>query len=210
VRKYILGGIAIVLLITIIYILLFTDFIFIASYRIEARRIEKMYNISEGEVLNLQFYGVFEVDTSGLREQARIVEGTPFTRFFQMHSLNSWKNDGNYGERYFDFSELNFDENDFQDRFLAISFGREISEIRRAGIFHHGALQVAVTFAEEYQGDAMFVYLMDEVPFRLQMGHEYYIMDGMERVFIGHSERALNEHIPVSSLQQSNETETSE
>jgi hypothetical protein len=195
-RRYILGGIAIVLIFAIaVYIFFYADFEII-MYRINEYRLERVYGIAEGETLDLELYGIFEVDTSGLRNEIGIVEGTPFTYFYQPHSLDSWKRHGNYGERNFDFSELNFDENYFQDRYLAISFGREIAEIRRVGGLIYGAMLVAVTFAEEYQGDVMFLYLMDEIPFRIHMGHEYFIMDGTERIFIGHSERALNEYIP--------------
>jgi len=195
VRKYILGGIAVVLMIPVtIYVLFYANIEYLI-YRIDEYRYERMYNIAEGEIINLQLYGIFEVDTIGLRKEVGVVEGVPFTYFFQPHTLNSWKSHSNYGERHFDFSELDFDETDFQDRFLAISFGREIAEIRRAGSFYFGLLNVAVTFAEEYEGDVMFLYTMDkvELPFCGAEYIEFYVMDGDERVFIGKSVISLNQ-----------------
>jgi hypothetical protein len=197
-RKYVIGGL--ILLVMVIVLLALDIFYFdyleipdrIIDYRTE-RFFLRMYGIRDGDLIDLQLYERYDVDTSGLRNDLRIVEGTPFTYFLQMRRIDHWKRDERFGEANFYFPGFDYEANYFQGNYLVISFGREIVEIRRTGLIHYGEFPVTVTFAEEYQGDVMFLYLMDEVPFRLGTAHQFYIMDGAERVFLEMGMHSLNE-----------------
>ncbi|MCL2049211.1 MAG: hypothetical protein FWG87_10855 [Defluviitaleaceae bacterium] len=157
-------------------------------YRTE-RLFNKTFGIYDGDLIDIRLYGKYEVDTSGIREANSIVGGTPFTYFFQARRANAW----NYGDLH--FIELDSELEEFQNKYFAVSFGREIEEIRRTGKNYYFYFNVAVTFAEEYQGDVMFIYLMDELHFYLETACEYYIMNGSERVYVGTTSYDLNERI---------------
>ncbi|MCL2049207.1 MAG: hypothetical protein FWG87_10835 [Defluviitaleaceae bacterium] len=189
--------------VTIVFVAIATDIIFlesryfyipdmIADYATE-RLFYKMYGIKDGDLIDIQLYGKYEVDTSGLRKANRIAEGTSFTHFFQRRSIRGWRASESYGMPNFHFPFFDSEPEEFRYKYFAVSFGREIAEIRRVGKIHHDEFEVAVTFAEEYQGDVMFLYLMDEIPIWFEMAREYYIMNGSKRVYIGDTSYDLNE-----------------
>ena len=64
-------------------------------------------------------------------------------------------------------------------------------------------VEVAITFAEEYQDGVMFIYVMDRIRFPFAgVSSEFYIMEGSERVFMGSFIYDLMELHPTPSLRQ--------
>ena len=138
--------------------------------------------LEAGDLIYFRLYEKYEVDTSGLREIFRITEGTPFVYFLQVHNLDALRSRGDFTRSNFGFPNFDFESNYYQDNYLAISFGREVIEIKNRTV-HYGRVSAAITFAEEYHDDMMFLYIMDKVPLRLGMGDEYYFMEEGERVY---------------------------
>jgi hypothetical protein len=201
-RKKVLEIFGIIGIILIIFnVLIVVDVIYFGymeiPYELDALRTERIfreiYGIRDGDLIDFQFYGRHEIDMSRLREYSNVVDGTPFTDFSQIRCIEEWEANYPYGERYVVFPDIEPDV--FQSGYVVISYGREIVEMRRNGRIHFEEFPVSVTFSEEHYGDVMFVYLMDEVPFRLGVGRGYYIMEGSERVYIGHGGN-LNERNP--------------
>lgn len=156
-------------------------------------------NIPDGSQINFQLYKSYEVDTSGLRKKFLVVEGTPFVYFVQVYRLDSWKEMGEFWETNFQFPEFDFDSDDFQDKHLVMSFGREVLEIEKIGSHSHGdseEIEAAITFGEEYHDQTMYLYIMDKIHLYMGLGSEFYIMDGSEKIFQGYSIHDLNESYP--------------
>jgi len=149
--------------------------------------------IEESSLINFHLYKSYAVDTSGFRKYFKVVEGTPLTLFFQVYTLDIWKEHSDFCEENFEFPEFDFEFDDYPDHYLAVSFGREVIEIKQIGETDYGDVETAITFAEEYHGDVMFLYIMDKIPLRLGMGSEFYLMNGSEKVFKGYSDIYLNE-----------------
>ena len=155
-----------------------------------------------GETLNddnsicFQLFKSYEVDTSGLRKRFKVVEGTPFVYFSQMYGYNSWEGILNsLNNIRIEYNDFDFNFDDFPDNYFIVTFGRELIDIQRVGEIHYGQTFVSVTFDEEYHGDTMFIYLMDKILFHVGSAHEYYIMNGEEKVFLGHGLSDLNDTI---------------
>ena len=161
---------------------------------------ETIFNVRDGDMIDFQLHSKREVDTSGMRGRFRIVEGTPFTWFVQIGSLPAWNGLLNsFTDVRIEYDEFDFNFEDYPAYNLVVTFGRELLEMRNIGFNPQGYnIKVAITFAEEYQGDIMFLYLMDNIPISLASASEYYILRDSETVFIGNSKRVLNEHIPPS------------
>ena len=147
----------------------------------------------ESSSINFYLYKSYEVDTSGFRRRFKVVEETPFTMFMQVYNLNTWKNHGCFWDAKFEFPEFDFQSDDYQDKYLVVSFGREVVEMNKIEETYYGYIDAAITFAEEYHGDVMFLYIMDKIPLRNGLGSEFYIMNGTEKVFKGYSDMYLNE-----------------
>jgi hypothetical protein len=200
-RKFIVIGVISVIGIALLVLdILYYDNLEI-PYRIERIRDEisakQTYGVRNRGLIDFQLHERYEVDTSGYRRGLNVVDGTPFTHFFQVRNLAGWKFQIEELQQLYpnfpDLTEMVSETDDFQGRYLAISFGREIVEIRRSGWLHYEEFPVAVTFSEEHHGDVMFLYLMDEMPFRLRTAHEFYIMNGSKRIFIEDGLSSLNQ-----------------
>jgi hypothetical protein len=110
-------------------------------------------NIHKGDLINFQLYKTYEVDTSGFYERFHIVEGTPFTDFVQAYNLDRLRKIGNYREVYSKLPAFDdVDPNDYQDKFLAVSFGRKVVEMEviKEAVPPSKSVEAAITFSEEY------------------------------------------------------------
>jgi len=155
---------------------------------------EEIYGLSKGDSIDFQFHSRYEVDTSGLRERFGVVEGTQFTFIVQLGCVITWNgmlNSLNNVRIEYDDYDFNFD--DYPDKFLIITFGRELHEIQFIDMYASVSILSDITFAEEYHGDVMFLYTMDAITLRMNKGGGYYIMSGEEKVFIGNNISDLNE-----------------
>ena len=156
-----------------------------------------------GELIDFQLYNRYTIDTRGLREAIRVVEGTPYVLFRQLTIINrnSWNTVFNpFGdiEVRVEYDDFNFNFEDFTNNYFILTVGRELAEIRVVGMSRSPhrphEVDVAVTFAEEYQDGALFIYIMDRIPFSWAgMSSDFYFMEGSERVFIGPSIHQLME-----------------
>jgi len=153
---------------------------------------ERPVNIQKGSLINFQLYKSYEVDMTEILTK----EIPQFTWFEQVYDLNTWKNLGMF--RDFTFPEFDFDDDDYQDKFLAVSFGREVVEMKviQEAVSPSKSVEVAITFAEEYHNKTMFLYIMDKIYLRDGLGSEHYIMKGPEKVFFGKSVLELNKTTP--------------
>ena len=134
--------------------------------------------------INFYLHKSYEVDTSEIRTNDK-----PFTQFELVYNLNTWKQKGQF--KNFAFPDFDFSTDDFQDKYLAISFGREVLEMEIIGE-NNNQKEVAITYAEEYRSNTMFLYIMDKISIRNDEGSKFYIMNGTEKVFVGNSELDFN------------------
>ena len=164
-----------------------------------------------GELIDFQLYNSYTIDTRGLREQFRVVEGTPYVFFQQLTMINrnSWNSVFNRFrdiEARVEYDDFDFNFDDFSDNYFIITVGRELEEIRVIGMSespHRPHMpEVAVTFAEEYRDGALFIYTMDRIPFPFEDASAFYFMEGSERVFMGSSIFDLMEFYPIESLRR--------
>jgi len=140
----------------------------------------------DGEI-NFQLLGSYEVDTSGIRNNYHnIAEDDPFTFFWQERNLERLQEFADvYNVTLPDFG-IDFDN--YRDNYLVITFGRKLAGLRLIDQWH-GHLFAEIIFAEEYQGQIMYLYIMDNILlYPPDMGrHAFYIMRGSERVYYGHT-----------------------
>ena len=140
----------------------------------------------------------YDIDTSGMRNRLRIKQGKPFTCFVQ---ITVFENLYEYftNEYHTEIPEIEFS---YQDKYMLISFGRKVEEIAYEFLgepYAPNTVAIAdITFSEEYSGEVMFVYAMDKIYLfdNLDDGNSYYIMNGTEKEFYGHSIFDLNEREP--------------
>jgi len=167
---------------------------------------DKMEIVPESN-LNFQLYRSYKVNTSGIRQCLYIPEKTQFTFFRQVSDLETWKSLREFQKTNFVFPAFDFTSADYQDKYLLITFGREILSMRYkyfAEPFEPNWLARAdVTFAEEYHDEIMYLYFMDKIPLASPFlsgmtgagyhANRFYIMIGSERVFWGSKLEEINE-----------------
>jgi hypothetical protein len=156
------------------------------------RRLDEIvqrYNLVEGEPIDLQLYDVYEVDTSGLRRG--VDESRPFTFAVQLShpTHSSWNrqiNINTLNEVPIEYDDFDFNFDNYPDNRFVVSFGREIVDIRIRELHHEiGIRPVDITFAEECQGDKMFLYLMGNFSIHHPVeGGSIFIMEGTERILL--------------------------
>jgi len=138
-----------------------------------------------GDKISFELYNSYKIDTTEIR-----TNNTPFTQFELVYDLKTWKRKAQFTN--FTFPEFDFTADDYQDRYLAVSFNREVLEMEVIGVPFASdmmdGIEVAITYAEEYCDQTMFLYIMDRIPIYLDEGSKYYIMNGTEKIFVGHSE----------------------
>ena len=150
----------------------------------------------------------YSVDTSGIRKRFRIVDGTLFTYFIQFSDLKQMKT---RLPRDFDveLSDFKFDSTDYEDKFLAVTFGRKIVDFQyeypdlgdQAPPDYAKKAYMArayMTFSEEYQEQSMYLYVMDKISFVYIDSdvNELYVMNGSERIYLGESMLNINQRYP--------------
>ena len=158
---------------------------------IEDIRFEK-----SGEV-NFQLVGSYMVDTSVIREYFMINEGAPFTFFEQGRAFADYAQFA-LREYELDLSEIEFNADDHQDKYIVVTIGREILEMQYESIGEGWTIvRAEVTFAEEYNAGIVYVYVMDQIQFFSSvvgnsMYFSFYIMSGTERILEGECIDTLN------------------
>ena len=136
----------------------------------------------------------YTVDTSSLRESLGVLCKSQFVFFMQVTRLDNIRSMGELAQRDFEFPDIDFELDDYREKYFAVSFGREVVEMEAIGLHpHRGEMLAAITFAEEYNEDVMFLYIMDKISLRLRSGSEFYYLEGSERVFKGTSDLDLFE-----------------
>ena len=142
--------------------------------------------IIDDNVISLQFYESFHVDTSGIRKHYNLSEDLPFTYLDQSHNMERLQEFADAHDVV--FPDFGITDIDFQGRYLIVTFGRELIDLRKIGDWWHGETFAAFTFAEEYHEQTMFLYFSNELVYPPYMGeHEFYVMKGSERVYHGHT-----------------------
>jgi len=161
---------------------------------------EEAIDIQKGDLISFQLYKSYEVNTNGILERLNIVEDSPFTFFIQ---IKNFDNLSEYfiKEFYLEIPKIEFN---YQDKYMAITIGRELDEIKFNGFLGepyapNKFAKVDITFAEEYHRQMMYVYIMDKIFLCDSLiGEEtsFYIINGIEKEFYGHSIFDLNERKP--------------
>jgi len=194
-RKHIISGICCM---AIIAFLLGCDYIYIYDTQFNEGAFDNMSvqneeNPSSGKV-DFQLLANTEVDTSHIRSLVGMTENIYFTYFGQRgaEDLSSTL------DRVYSLNISTFIPNfaDYQNRFFLITIGRELVEMKYEWLPYREP-RFEMTFAEEYNANVLYLYAMDRIPMSdADMGgsHRFllYIMQGTERVFMGHDLAALN------------------
>jgi hypothetical protein len=158
---------------------------------------------NQNDMINFQLYGNYAVDASGVRDFYSLIEGAPLIGFFQIddaNELREWKEV--LGLTLPNDFVFNFDEH--QDRWLLITFGRELVEMRygyRKSPYYEEVPFTEIIFDERLHDQTMFVYTMEKIqlwPSDLA-GYGYnsfYVMNGVEKVFVGNTVKDFNKQSP--------------
>ena len=161
---------------------------------------EEKAHMHEGTI-NFYLYNSYTVDTRGVAKSYSVAEGTPFTYFAQVYDLETWRELTDFEESGFEYPDFDFTSDDFRDKYLAVTFGRELLEMQYEYCGEpwpsNYIAKADITFAEEYHDQTMFLYVMDKIPLLDNIlgnyGNAFYIMDGKEKVYMGCDTVALNE-----------------
>jgi|GEM_PF-3786736 len=152
----------------------------------------------ESTVVNFEELGSYTVDTTGIRGRTLIAQGTPFTFFMQIKNFDNLQA---YFLKEFDLEipEIKFNN---PDKYMAISIGRKVYEMSYNGFLGkpytpNTFAKAEITFAEEYNEDTMYVYVMDKIIFTDSFVDsaytKFYIMNGEDKVFWGNTISDINE-----------------
>ena len=154
--------------------------------------------------MKLQLYESYTVDdTSSVRKYFHLREDVPIVGFFQIRDLERL-------HELVDFLELNlpsgfdFDFGKYPDKWVLMTFGRQLVEIQyeyRESEYDYGVPFTEIVFAEDHNDQAMYIYTMDEI--RLWDAcmpgwgyNSFYVMTGLERVYIGNTVGDFNKLSP--------------
>ena len=144
--------------------------------------------------VELDLYGSYAVDTSGLREYDRKWSGNyaykelnePFTYFLQL-PLDKNIIDASFRDLQFELPDELLDyvySSETNHEFMLISIGRKLEEIEYK-YFNDGVNSEAkIIFEEQHQDDMAYVYFIDKNVFFWTS--DYYVMDGSQQKFLGH------------------------
>lgn len=180
-----------IVLIIIITVIILSIIIFIVNYILSSKQSKK----------NINFYllNSYEVDLAGMCKKLAIVEDSPFTCFIQ---ITNFENLTEYfaDEYNLKFPEINFD---YPDKYMAITFGRELKEMEyKLPAVRHELYSADITFSEEYHKNTIYIYVMDKI-FLIDSfneagsGSSFYIMNDDKKDFLGHDITDYNERVPV-------------
>ena len=156
--------------------------------------------MAKEHTLDLQLLGSYSIDTNNIRMYTGVKENASFTYFLKidpgsltLSGITSYFKD-NKLDVSDDLPDIIISSN--ENRYVLLSIGRELKEVKYKYLkrYSDGEASIAqVTFGEEYQGEVIYVYIMNKQLFF--MGEDYYIMDGDEEVFLGNNIRLINEAI---------------
>jgi len=162
-------------------------------------RIQEIDDFMEG-VAEFKFLGNYAVDTNDIRERLDIFIKGNFVFFEQADTFEDFVQLA-YVDYNLDLSNIAFNDADYQDKFIVITIGRELEEIRyrfldiypQAG----GIARANVTFAEEYHEGILYIYAMDKIPLgnAILGGSEvfsFFVMRGQGKILEGDSISTLN------------------
>lgn len=159
-------------------------------------------NISYGETFGIDYwlYNSYTVDTDDVAKFFNLKDGQPFTFFEQVRDIETWKNLRWVKESNFPLSEFDFYSEKFPGKYLAITFGRKLENLRwkpsEKALESNKEMVVAeVTFAKEYQAQTMYLYIMDPRPiFSASTGgyNVFYVMDDSKKIYLGDNILKIN------------------
>jgi len=162
-------------------------------------QIQEIDDFMEGEI-NFQLLESHVVDTSGIRERFDILDWLDFTFFEQADTFADFVQRA-YAEYNLDLSDITFNDDDYPDKYIVITIGRELSEIRYRFLGEQqqttGVARANVTFLEENIEGVLYIYVMDRIPFgdAVVGGSAYYSFFTMRerlKVLQGESIASLN------------------
>lgn len=147
--------------------------------------------------VELNLYGSYAVDTSGLREYERIRTrnykygrlNEPFTYFLQL-PLDKDIIDPSSRDLQFELPDELLDyvySSEANHEYMLISIGRKLEKIEYKYLcyFNDGVNSKAeITFEEQHQNDMAYVYFIDKNVFFWTS--DYYVMDGSQQKYLGH------------------------
>ena len=158
----------------------------------------KKINAEDG-IINLQLYESYTVNASGVREYFTLLEDVPLIGFFQIRN----------SEDLYELAETldlelpdGFDFDNYQDKYLAITFGRQLVEIQyecRENYYGRDSIFAEITFTEEHYDQTMYFYITDKIslwPADLGGYNTFYVMNGSEKVYIGDVLMNFNKQSP--------------
>ncbi len=144
--------------------------------------------------VELNLYGSYAVDTSGLRDYDRKWSGNyaykelnePFTYFLQF-PLDKYIIDTSLRDLQFELPDELLDyvySSEANHEYMLISIGRPLKEIKYKTTSYYNHIKAEITFEEQHQNDMAYVYFIDKDVFFWTS--DYYIMDGSQQKYLGH------------------------
>jgi len=125
--------------------------------------IQEIDDFMYGEI-NFQLIESHVVDTSGIREKFDVLEWLDFTFFEQADTFADFVQLA-YTEYNLDLLDIAFDDDEYQDKFIVITIGRELSEIRYRLLANNlqtrGVARANVTFAQEHNEGVLQAYFKE-------------------------------------------------
>jgi hypothetical protein len=159
-----------------------------------------LYSVGDNRVMNMKFIGIYTVDMTGIREWFEVKDGTPFTCFLQIK--DSERNEEYFAKQFgLNLSCIDFEHIGYQDKYLVISFGRELVEIKYEYLgkpyAHKTIARADITFAEDYHDQQIYLYAVDKVLLTSSVvgGNAFYVIDGSDKRYWGDKIFDLNTRI---------------
>ena len=159
-------------------------------------------NGQEG-MINLQLFGSYTVDASGVREYFSLLKDVPLIGFFQIYDSDDLLELAEVIDLELP-DGLDFIFDDHQDKYMLLTFGRQLVEIRyeyRESYYDYDVPFTEITFTEEHHDQTMYVYIMDNImlwpaDFPGWDYNSFYVMNGTERIYIGTCLQNFNKQSP--------------
>ena len=150
-------------------------------------------NTKKQGTVNFELYGSYTVDSREMRRLLGLKVEAPFTFFRQFTSFEYLK--AFFKEYHADVPDFGLTSENYKDKYLAVTFGRELVDLKYKHTKYDISAIGVITFAEICQDNIIYLYLTDEIGIAnmVYLPSELYIMNGSERVYYGTSYGDVNE-----------------
>jgi len=153
----------------------------------------------ESGEIDLHLVGSAEINVEGILDWLGVTIDAPITFFYQFTNIVALQSFLN-SEAAFDLSEMEFNPDEYVDRYFIITIGRELVDIKYTFVEEHWAPRTMtrsiITLSEEHDANILYIYVANQIPiFPADLAgiyNSFYIISGTERILKGRCLFELN------------------